>query len=705
MSNTNRDYLVVCDVKNSKVTIARPMNFYVTDKNTSNIFVKLVTQITTDDGIKEYVDIENAIDYTVTLRVIKPNNETKSIVASELIDGSIYQIDLADDYKDMAGTYKCELLIGTSINSRQELNTSDPFSYTVKRSIYADIGNVTPPEDTTTVNILNRLDALEAGGGTTGPQGPAGPQGPKGDKGDQGEQGPAGADGLTTAVSVNGTTYTHVNGTITLPDYPTGGSSTGSSSSTLSWYNAKSYGAKGDGSTNDATALNTLIRTVHDAGGGVIYCPKGVYILNEQMNWLSGVSLVGDGVGHTIFKTVRNGPTYDVSHSAIGYDAANGYGIANGEPFKNCHFRDFEIDGSGIVSTDGHYCVRIKGIYMQYLVNCTFTNLYIHDTMATGLGVDYLDKSYITNVTAKNCGTGFDVLTGGSLGGAGIGIGTGAMESENLVISNCMADGNGHYGIFLEHQKLFESTLNYEAQGVTISNCISKNNRYYGIGVRGGKNVIIDSCQSYGNQKHGIYCYTLETHDLTISNCQIFGNGEHGIVIYDMLMNGLKIHNNTFLNNNQDIHFRSLKAGTGNIMINSNYFETSKVGIHFESPNSPDYIVIQDNMFTGCQELGVSAQGGNTCIISSLFIKNNVFKDIGTVETLGKGVCLWVDAQVGEITNNTFHKKTSTIQMNAVQFISCKVTSYRIRNNFFVGCNSNYYQQNDNVFTECDNEF
>ncbi|MGM9543624.1 MAG: hypothetical protein ACI3T9_01440 [Romboutsia timonensis] len=162
MSNTNRDYLIICDVKNSKITISRPMNFYVTDKNTSNIFIRLVTQITTDDGIKQYVDIEDAAYYTVTLRVIKPNDEIKSVVASELTDGAIYQIDLPEDYKDMAGVYKCELLIGTSVNGIQELNTSDPFTYTVKRSIYGDIGDVTYPEDTIIEAILNRLDTIEA---------------------------------------------------------------------------------------------------------------------------------------------------------------------------------------------------------------------------------------------------------------------------------------------------------------------------------------------------------------------------------------------------------------------------------------------------------------------------------------------------------------------------------------------------------------
>ena len=59
--------------------------------------------------------------------------------------------------------------------------------------------------------------------GIQGEKGEQGVQGPKGDKGDTGEQGPAGAngkDGLTTAISVNGTTYTHVDGVITLPNYP-----------------------------------------------------------------------------------------------------------------------------------------------------------------------------------------------------------------------------------------------------------------------------------------------------------------------------------------------------------------------------------------------------------------------------------------------------------------------------------------------------
>lgn len=161
MSNTNRDYLIICDVKDSKLTISRPINFYITDKNTSNIFVKLVTKITNDYSVTEYVDIENASSYAVSMRVIKPNNEVKSIEATKLEDEAIYLVDLPDDYKDIPGHYKCELLISTNVNDRQELNTSDKFIYEVKRSILSNVGDIVETVDITTEQLLNELEATK----------------------------------------------------------------------------------------------------------------------------------------------------------------------------------------------------------------------------------------------------------------------------------------------------------------------------------------------------------------------------------------------------------------------------------------------------------------------------------------------------------------------------------------------------------------
>ena len=160
MSNTNRDFLIICDVKNSKLTINRPIKFYITDKNTSNIFIRLVTQIAYDSNINKYVDIEPASNFAVTMRIVKPNNEVKSVTASKLEEGAMYQVDLQDDCKDILGIYKCELLISTMVNGKQELNTSDMFTYKVERSVLSNVDEIIETEDTTVEDILNRVDTV-----------------------------------------------------------------------------------------------------------------------------------------------------------------------------------------------------------------------------------------------------------------------------------------------------------------------------------------------------------------------------------------------------------------------------------------------------------------------------------------------------------------------------------------------------------------
>ena len=162
MSNANRDYAIVYDVKNSSLVLSRPLIFYITDKNTSNIFVRLVTKVNIGNGVDQYTDIEKASNYVLTMRVIKPNNEVKSIEATQHEPESIFQFDLTEDFKDIPGKYICELTISTIVSSRQELITSDPFSYEVKRSILSNVGEIIETEDTTVEKLLNDLDATKA---------------------------------------------------------------------------------------------------------------------------------------------------------------------------------------------------------------------------------------------------------------------------------------------------------------------------------------------------------------------------------------------------------------------------------------------------------------------------------------------------------------------------------------------------------------
>lgn len=161
MSNTNRDYLIICDVKNSTLAINRPIKFFITDKNTSNIFIKLVTQIKYDNNIDKYVDIEDAKNYVVTMRIVKPNGEIKSVIASKLEEGAMYQVDLQENCKNVIGAYYCELLISTTVNGVQELNTSDMFIYKVEKSVLFNV-EIVETEHTTTADLLNRIDAYGA---------------------------------------------------------------------------------------------------------------------------------------------------------------------------------------------------------------------------------------------------------------------------------------------------------------------------------------------------------------------------------------------------------------------------------------------------------------------------------------------------------------------------------------------------------------
>lgn len=66
-------------------------------------------------------------------------------------------------------------------------------------------------------------------------------------------------------------------------------------------FNAKAYGAVGDGTTNDAPAIQTAINA---AGKGITYLPPGTYLVNSTLNLSAnaGAWLMGAGPQNTIIK-------------------------------------------------------------------------------------------------------------------------------------------------------------------------------------------------------------------------------------------------------------------------------------------------------------------------------------------------------------------------------------------------------------------
>lgn len=49
------------------------------------------------------------------------------------------------------------------------------------------------------------------------------------------------------------------------------------------WFNVVDYGATGDGSTDDTTAIQDAIDAAEAAGGGVVYFPRGTYVVNGAL--------------------------------------------------------------------------------------------------------------------------------------------------------------------------------------------------------------------------------------------------------------------------------------------------------------------------------------------------------------------------------------------------------------------------------------
>ena len=267
MANINKNHIMRIDMGNATLN-GGGFSFYITDKNTSNLFVELVVNTSNNPLIGKFVAIEQASDYMVTLVMIKPDKEILYIDGELLEEERLFHFNFSREELNQIGAFKCEFRIKCVVNGVEEVRTTAPFGFDVLPSIVTDLDGEAVKVEVFPIyeELLERLNNLEEGllvgyateeyvdeaikkidvtdqltsyatrdyvDGeistielTPGPQGPQGIQGiqgiqgPKGETGATGAEGPAGKDGLTTSVKVNGTTYTHSNGLITLPNYP-----------------------------------------------------------------------------------------------------------------------------------------------------------------------------------------------------------------------------------------------------------------------------------------------------------------------------------------------------------------------------------------------------------------------------------------------------------------------------------------------------
>lgn len=172
ITNLNRDYLIKINVKEATIDVPK-MTFWNTDKKTSNMFVQLVINMSENELIKNYVTIENATDYKITLNVIKPKTNQYRTFEAKLLneEKALFEIDLTSEFIDQVGNYNFEFEVSSKVDNNDESITTSSSTYEVKGSILTNLNQeISPSPDLPILKqLIEQVKSLQ-GGDLTGYQ-------------------------------------------------------------------------------------------------------------------------------------------------------------------------------------------------------------------------------------------------------------------------------------------------------------------------------------------------------------------------------------------------------------------------------------------------------------------------------------------------------------------------------------------------------
>lgn len=342
-------------------------------------------------------------------------------------------------------------------------------------------------------------------------------------------------------------------------------------------FDVTDYGAVADGEKDDTDAINKAITEAKNAGGGVVFFPRGTYRC-MAVRPKSYVSLQGTGWGESILKGFN-----DHSNNAL-IDATGDY--SEKSPLFEFNMQNLELDGRDMNREGYHY--NRKGIGNQWQKNCVFSNVFVHDTPATGIGTDFTINVYFTNCIVKDCGT--KGVVGNGVGSNGFGIGVSNI-TEVVVFSGCQALGIANNGFTLEAQT---------TQGVgyaTVIDCYTERCQNAGYSNSGSQGVDITGCTDSGS-KYGVYVSSnakQPANQTIVTGCEFQGQQSHGIYSDYPQNTHLDVRGCLF----------NLCGGSGVRTVGS-------------------YCSISDNTFKGCKEATVLIQPAAGAFAKSYLVTDNV---------------------------------------------------------------------------------
>lgn len=231
--------------------------------------------------------------------------------------------------------------------------------------------------------------------------------------------------------------------------------------------NAKDYGAIGDGATDDTVALNKALSA---AQNGVLYLPKGTYLVSGTLNLHTNTELLGCGkqsvikLADTFSLTAyewRDEKYYTERRSILLFD----------EDASHCYLHDFVLVGQSAAYVDeDEDGITVRGS------NHIVENITVHDInyfpdawegrtcMTGGYGILAFHASVVSfhNLYVYNCGyecVGFESTNTATLSNSRMGVAnqTGVQvhrSCENIYVTNNTIDltgrVNGHASMTLD---------------------------------------------------------------------------------------------------------------------------------------------------------------------------------------------------------------------------------------------------------------
>ena len=137
MSILDKKHVLTINLDDSSIDYDKKIKFFNTDKNISNLYVKIVKN--NADRVKAELSETDLAGLTLKLTVVKPKtNQIRTmsgVLTKELTEQTcaIYKFDLSSDFTNQVGLVCGEFELSDGLDDG-EVVTTDPFSYEIKSS-------------------------------------------------------------------------------------------------------------------------------------------------------------------------------------------------------------------------------------------------------------------------------------------------------------------------------------------------------------------------------------------------------------------------------------------------------------------------------------------------------------------------------------------------------------------------------------------